>query len=175
VDIYRFVPDSDRYECISVSRERRGVFAAFRDCQSLAGWWKPIPIEVDSSTGPAGDFPSLYRRAPVFSEQAWEALGPLVAHVAEALPIIYPNDRKYFVINVLDMVDCLDHSTSIIDRYSDGRISHVEHYTFHPDRLTGKHFFKIPESAGLEVLVSDEFRQAVESHGLKGLVFQQLR
>ena len=173
--IYRYVADADQFDCISVAREHRRLFDRFCDGQLLTDWWAPIPVDVDASRDGPGDFPSLYCHAPVFSERAWDALTPFVAHTAEALPLIYPGDRKYFVINVLDMVDGLDHSTSVIDRYSDGRISHVEHYSFQREHLEGKHFFKIPETAGLEVLVSDEFREAVESHGLKGLIFQQLR
>ena len=174
VAIYRYIADSNKYECISVARDQRGLLEAFCDCKSLADWWKPIPVQVDSSVCGPGDFPSLDCHAPVFSERAWVALSPLIGHAAQALPLIYPDDQVYFVLNVLELVDCLDQSESVIDRYSDGRISHVEKYVFIFERLKGKDFFKIPETAGLEVLVSDRFIGAVESNGLKGLIFKKL-
>ena len=172
--IYRYIADSDKYECISVAREHRRLLEAFCDGKSLTDTWKPIPVQVDSSVGGPGDFPSLDCHAPVFSERAWLALEPLVGNSAEALPLIYPRDRHYFVINVLDLVNCLDDARSEIVRYSDGGISHVRAYTFAVVRTANKHFFKIPETSGPEVLVSDRFISAVESNGLKGLIFKKL-
>jgi hypothetical protein len=40
--------------------------------------------------------------------------------------------------------------------------------------LSGRHMFKIPETKGLEVLVSDEFKHTAHANNLNGLIFYQV-
>jgi hypothetical protein len=179
MDIYKYVCDSERYDCVSPAREEDGLAENatldFHDGKSRREAWTPVPVVIDSDHNNPGDFPSLYSCTPVFSERAWIALCPLIGRVVEALPLICPGDQPYFAINALDIVDCLDLAHTTLSRNEiSGNITDVRDHHFKIERLEGKHFFKTPQTKALEVLVSDEFRRIVESHGLKGLLFKKV-
>lgn len=183
MNIYRIIPDSDSYECIYPRVEDEDILFFF-DAEPLSAKWVPLPVVLDERLREnvmdapipmKGDFPSLYRPTPVFSERAWGALSPLIKGSVEALPLIHPSGDRYFAINVLDVIDCLDLATTKLTRNDvTGRVSSIQAYHFRPNLLRGKHMFKLPETKGLEVLVSEEFKQAVENNGLKGLIFWKL-
>lgn len=81
----------------------------------------------------------------------------------------------HYLINVLDVLDCLDPAkTILVINEVAGVISDVTDYAFRYEMLEGKYIFKTPQSAGLEVLVTDAFKAIVESHKLKGALFRQV-
>ena len=81
----------------------------------------------------------------------------------------------YFLINVLEVVDCLDPiNTKLVINEVSGNITAVRDHAFRAEPLEGKHIFKTPQTAGLEVLVSDKFKEIVEANDLKGLQFKRL-
>jgi hypothetical protein len=60
---------------------------------------------------------------------------------------------------------------SVIERLPlTGHVLNIRRHSFHPDRLSGRSIFRIPELP-YEILVTDAFREAYESHGLHGLSF----
>jgi len=182
MNVYRIKPNSDTFERIYARVEDRDLLF-FSSAQPLSAKWIPLPVlpddrllenVMDEPVPINGDFPSLYGPTPVFSERAWESLYSLVNGSVEALPLIYPSGETYFAINVLDVVDCLDLTKTKLTRNDvTGRVSSIQEYHFRPHLLTGKHMFKLPETKALEVLVSEEFKQAVEANGLKGLIFRK--
>src|SRR5438045_3641668 len=115
MSVYRYIALSDEFESISIPGPVMEILALLdpiRRGVPCATGWRPIRVNVDATAGGAGDFPSLQEGAvPVFSERALDALGPLIQGRIEALPIVHPNGQ-YFLINVLDIVDCLDESRS---------------------------------------------------------------
>ena len=50
----------------------------------------------------------------------------------------------------------------------------VRSYSFHEERLSDRHIFKLPETAVMETLVSGSFKELVESAGLQGLKFRKV-
>jgi hypothetical protein len=148
------------------------------DCNKpLASRWKPIRLQVlDKETLEAGDFPVLYNypRLPVFSQRAWDVLNALIACRWEALPIIHPSRKPFYLIHVMEIIDCVDHAQSDIDYYDDGRVSSIDRYSLKPELLDGKHIFRTPLASGSDLLVDDVFREVVESHKLKGLKFHAI-
>lgn len=59
-------------------------------------------------------------------------------------------------------------------RRLDGRVAKVVAYCFKPGCLDGLHMFLLPETSGLEVLVSEDFKNLVEANSLEGLRFVPL-
>jgi Immunity protein family (Imm11) len=117
----------------------------------------------------------LYGPTPVFSHRAWNALQPRVTRSVEALPIFLPSGEPLFAINVLDLVDCLDQATTQLSRSNvTGRVSSVQRYGFKDGACEGKVMFKTPETKGLEVLVTDTFKRAVEANHLRGVIFRKI-
>lgn len=175
MDIYRYVPDPDNFESISVRPEHRTVRNDFVKCKPLKTSWRPVPVET-SRAGPfvRSDFPSFYGCIPVFSSEAWDVLRPLIEDVVEALPLLHP-ERDFIAINVLEVIDALDRSKcDIMYNRVTNRVSRIRTYRFRTDMLRAKHCFRIPETSGREVFVSDQFTRLVDEHGLKGLRFKQL-
>jgi len=123
-----------------------------------------------------GDFPSLgnYNMLPVMSQRAWEALRPLIGHCCEALPIIHPSGRPYYIIHVMNTIDALDEDRSEVKRFSDDGIMRVVRYALKSDLLEDQHIFKLPHESGGDLLVDDEFRRVVEENGLQGLIFKPI-
>lgn len=149
--IYRYAPDPNRFEALEPkSPKDLRTSNRFYKSKPMAKNWKPF--EVKRWAGRVGDFPSLYGFIPVFSQRAWDVLGPLLADVVEALPIKHPSGKAYYAINVLQVVDCLDRKRSQLEFSSSGKVMGVEKYVFDPKRLPPFHMFKIPESSDLEVL-----------------------
>ncbi|HEX2572361.1 MAG TPA: DUF1629 domain-containing protein [Polyangia bacterium] len=105
-----------------------------------------------------------------FSDRAVEVLTPLIGDVIELLPLACDGPGRFQVVNMLDVVDCLDEDRSTLDRYSDGDIASVKKYVFKPDSTNGHHLFKCKQF-DLHNLVSGEFRALVEDKGLIGAYF----
>ncbi len=168
--VYQFIQDSDAYNYL----DNRGDWTALEQGKPLARSWGPPSVGVDEHAGRWPDFPSLLLSIPVFSARAWGVLRPLVGASVEALPLDCPAGPSYFAINVLDHVEALDHDRSAIVRFTDGGIMMVDSYAFKPGLLNGKHMFKLPETATIEVLVSGDFKELVERHRLTGLLFKEL-
>jgi uncharacterized protein DUF1629 len=97
-------------------------------------------------------------------------LAPLIGDVIELLPLTCDGPVRFYVVNMLDIVDCLDEDHLVTDRYSDGQISSVKKYVFQPGSIDGHHLFKCKQSL-LDDLVSAEFKALVEEKGLVGAYF----
>jgi hypothetical protein len=139
--------------------------------------WTPVVAHVfEDNPGTDGDFPSLsnYNELPVMSERAWVALRPLIGYCCEALPIIHPAGKPYFIVHVMETIDGLDANRSEVKHFTDGGIMRIVRYSFKPEMLQDKHIFKLPRESGGELVVDDDFRRAVEANGLKGLQFKEL-
>jgi len=146
--------------------------------------WSPVPFERRPTRHPSYrrnrgkpvDFPSLMGLGLAFSERALNVLDPLVGRSIEALPLDCVNcgQDKFFAINVLDVVDCLDEPRCIFDRASTGYILWIDRYAFRPGSLEEHHIFKVPQLIVGCVLVSPEFKRWVEESGLVGAVFREV-
>lgn len=169
--IYEYVPDSDRFSSIERHWSRVSVFNRLYEHRPLLGEWPRVEVQLDRAAPRDGDFPSLMLAAPVFSEHALDILRPLLGARTEVLPLIC-GSRSFYLINVLDVINCLDHSRAVVDYDEDGSSHHVVSYAFHEDSLSGRHVFKVPESQDLDVLVSERFKETVEQNKLKGLIFK---
>jgi hypothetical protein len=161
----------------SLPHDKWTVDVHFTD-KSLAKQWE-VPVvrcfEEDPQT--EGDFPALnnYDQVPVMSERAWHALQPLIGYCCEALPIIHSRGGPYYIIHVMETIDCLDVDKSEFTRNAaTGRVSHISRYALKEKLLVGKHIFKLPLESGADLIMDDEFRKTVEANGLKGLQFKEL-
>ena len=172
MSIYRLIQDSDRYDSLLVAnRDDGSIFDQFGESPLLPSW-RPVVVNL-FSVGQSGDFPSLRRDVPVFSERAWQALRPLIDSHVEALLLAGTTD-PYFAIHVTDIADCLDHSRSEIKRLPSGGVMRVLDYKFNLECLGDRSIFKLPETVIQEVLVSEKFKMVVKRNRLKGLIFRKI-
>lgn len=174
MSIYEYCPDSDSFESFLLkSSKDEKTINRLMDCKSIGKAWAPLAIKIDQSMGGKSDFPSM-EGIPVFSERAWRMLEPLIGRHVEALPIRHPKSDVFYAINVLEMVDALDRKKSVVDLYPNGKVMSIEKYVFKATAIRGKSIFKIPETHGVLVFVSEEFRSCVERSKMKGLIFKRL-
>jgi hypothetical protein len=178
--IFRLVTDPDRHDdLITIPRPGVAWFEVFIELRKgvrCADWWQPVPMEWSRATvrrnrGKPVDVINLMGNGLAFSERAAEVLIPLVGDVIELLPLTHDGPGRFQVVNLLDIVDCLDEERSQIERFYDGSIQSVERYAFKPGSIDGHHLFKCKQW-GLHDLVSAEFKALVEEKGLVGAYFR---
>src|SRR5579884_164354 len=176
---YVYRPDANNFAGIAadLTADERVTGIHYED-RSLSTSWTPVTFHgFDDNPPEEGDFPSLsnFWRIPVFSQRAWDALHTLVGYCCEALPIIHPTGKPFYIIHVMETIDCLDEARSELTRNPvTNRVSRIFRYALKTNRLRGKHIFKLPRESGAELLVDDVFRKAVEDNDLKGLIFKEL-
>lgn len=171
MNIFYPIPDSDEYDRLYCpNKEDRGILGELRFSSQPNHSWESLPVEIDPA-GKSGDFPSISGHQLVFSQRAWQVLKPIVEKSAEALPLICASGN-YFVINVFDIVDCLDLSNAQVSRFSDGRLMRIKSYAFKEGCIGDRNIFKLPQPS--DVLVTQTFKDVVEKNDLEGLIFRKV-
>lgn len=177
---YLYRPDANNFAGIGFEweidspEEKRVLGVHDIDSPVRTEWTPPTAHGFEDNPPTDGDFPSLsnYWRIPVMSQRAWDALHPLIGYCCEPLPTIHPSGQPFYIIHVMETIDALDEERSGLWRNpATGRVGDISRYALKHGRLAGKHIFKLPTKSGGELLVDDEFRKAVEQHGLQGLLF----
>jgi hypothetical protein len=135
--------------------------------------WNPITLKLYGK-GKRGDCPYLIGHLPVFSEKIIGFLDYLIHDSVEYLPINCPGNVKYYIVNVLKVVDCIDYDKAKIERYYNGEIRRFEKFAFKKELLQGIHIFKTPELAYTLVFVSEEFVNKANEFGLLGFDFEEV-
>ncbi|MDX2306256.1 MAG: hypothetical protein NW226_25835 [Microscillaceae bacterium] len=121
-----------------------------------------------------GDFLSFASPSGVIcTPRAWRAIQDLIMDYVEAFSFRVEG-HDYVLIHPRETLDALDEANSEVDYYSDGSIFDIYQYTFFPEKLKGKHLFRIPQTAGLHLYISEVFKQRVEQHQLMGLVSKRV-
>ena len=178
MNFYLYRPDANNFAGIGFSStdNERIVNVHYTDAVLAHSWIAPVAHAFEDNPEVEGDFPSLsnYNAIPVMSQRAWDVLRPLIRYCCEPLLIIHPAGEPYFIIHVMETIDCLNADRSEVIRYTDGGIMQVVRYSFRPTMLNGKHIFKLPRESGAELIVDDVFRNEVESKGLLGLQLKEL-
>lgn len=168
--IYKYIADSDIYDSLLFEEKDWDKADYFASGDRLPPELKYFSLQ-DHIVGKKGDFPSLNPHIPVFTPKAWKQLNHLLSQI-ETLSL---NQGEYMALNVLNIVDALDKTQSeLTQNRVTGRVSSIQKYVFMEEKLHNKHLFKIPETLGLEVYVSDTFKKVVEDNGLEGLSFEKL-
>lgn len=171
--LYTYLPNSERHAYIYAPQEAEELLF-FREIVPRSTDWPDIVLKADERNLPLGDFPALYGPTPVFSERAWSVFRKHLEGTVEALPLRHPSGITLYAINVLLVLDCLDWDRSKLSKNPvNGRITHISRYHFKEVRFDQWVMFKLPETAGLKVIVTDRFKQLVEDAGLKGLSFHR--
>ena len=171
--VFRLVPNSNSYSCLETRSKDWPALDQFRGVP-LSAAWKPLKLRHDDTVGKRGDFPSLRGPIPALSTRAWAALSGLLERSVESLPV-HADGETLYLLNVLDVRECLDHSRSKFKRYeSSERIMYVRSYSFVESAIEGAIMWKVPETVGLEVLVSEEFKKHVDDNKLLGLEFEKV-
>ena len=144
-----------------------------RDCEKLATDWPKITLELENNKKRISDFPYFCHNFPIFSERAVDALRDLIAPYVEFLPVEVANsDKKFFGVNIWTVYDTLD--LPRCDYVQIHRYFNIKVHAFKDDILPEAPIFRVRETCTLEMFISQEFRDIVESKRLTGLRFEHL-
>ena len=122
------------------------------------------------------DFPDYVIGKPIISKRVKEAMDKdrLLEGEVEFLPLTNDNE-ELFMLNVVNVLDCVDYNRSEIGRFKDGSWARFNKLVFDPAKIPhGTCMFKIKETPGVQVFVTEKFKQWVEEHKFKGLSFSQV-
>lgn len=147
------------------------------DGTPLSAGWKPIRVrrlqadEKGNAWRPA-DMPWLGGHALVFRDDARRAIQDVLADFGEFLELDLVDDSgQAWLFNVCTVVDALDEEASKIVRFpSTGRVMKVVQPVFRPQRIVGKHAFRLPDLRSL--FVTAEVVGAIRDAGLAGAGFK---
>lgn len=173
--IYRVSSDPESFLWLTLSDTSDSErLEQLREAVSVMKDWEPVLAEpiienAKDRRNELGDFPTFWS-LPTVSKRASIALKDLLDGNAELLPI---QNQSYFIVNVTRLVDALDEENSVLKRFpSSGSIMRIESFAFHEEALDNIPIFKLPQYKRVDVFVSQEFKDRVESANLMGFEFE---
>lgn len=177
--VYRLVPSSNSFQALETPDAMEALRSLFESPRRVGKRWRRFVARFDGEkqrTRPIGDFPSWAGFPLVASARAWEALAPLVSARVEALPLVVRHggkDLPYFVLHVLDVVDCLDREHAVLDWMPakgdrDAYVFAIDEYSFVRTKIHGHEMFRIPEKPN-EIFCSQQARDTIVASKLRGL------
>lgn len=134
-----------------------------------------VPSEYkDEVNKPIGDVFSVEVSSFILNEYAFHILSPYLKGHTQIFKI-KNQESLFYVINVTDIIDCLDYDKSEIKRFpSSGRVMRVTKYSFIKSKLKNAIIFKLPEFVKTTCYVTEEFKKVVEENHIKGFKFEEL-
>jgi len=180
IKVYRLKVDVNKYQYFLPEQEEYEA-KLWMDCISKADNWLPPPVFVYKPFHKKGDFYSFNSSALITSPKATQVLYPFLEVAGELLPLPYQGEL-FTLLNVTECIDCLhQQKTEWMQSKDTGDNLWIKKYVFHTNRFSESDIFKIPETCKSEILIveglkdpKDEFRYAVESAGLQGIVFEEI-
>lgn len=94
------------------------------------------------------------------TQRVYDELQPILKDEVEFLPM-KSDDGTYYVMNIINIIDCLDKESSKCNMTPNGLIVNYEELVFDTKKLEGQHIFRIPELPFL-IFVTDALREAIE-------------
>ncbi|WP_342351893.1 imm11 family protein [Paenibacillus xylanexedens] len=117
------------------------------------------------------DFPRIIIGKPAMNANVKKVFEPFVSDEVEFLPLAH-DELELYVLNVTNILDCVDWERSDVRRKSDGSWAGFDKVVFDFSKIPhGTYMFKIKETATVEVYVTDLFKKVVDEHKFKGLNF----
>ena len=108
----------------------------------------------------------------VINKRAFEELRNILENKVELLPVIYQHE-EYYLMNVLNVLDCLDMDKSKVIMLSENKIMFIDKYYFKYDIIKNEDIFLVMQHR-IEILISDRLKNKIESRNLKGLQFEEV-
>ncbi|MGQ8873814.1 imm11 family protein [Paenibacillus sp. TSA_86.1] len=132
--------------------------------------WTPTKVKTVSKKK-YNDFPRLFPGVPIIKKYIKEVFEPYITNDVEFLPLFH-DDFELYVLNITNVLDCVDWTRSDVRTYSDGEWADFNKLVFDFSKIPDDtYMFKIKETATVQVFVTDLFKSVVDEHKFKGLNF----
>ncbi len=178
---YVLKPTNDFRGLVHNTDEGWEALRRFDGRQTFSANWAPLELVHDDDTPgerslPAADFPDVgLPNILVLSDRAKSVLGDLLSKNGELLPLS-GDGKGYWAFNVTTVHDVVDLEASEVVYFpsNPSKIMNIKRYVLKKRGDFNAPIFKVPEMAGLDILVSDDFKRRIESAGLTGLAYQEV-
>jgi hypothetical protein len=141
----------------------------FDESKPVSAAWRPLYMRRDEPMKHPDFFEVDGTDVLAASERAVDCLKDFLNAKTELLPI-RTDAGPYYVLNVLNFVDCLDRKASAYTATPDGTIVSYSELEFDEEKLEGHGLFKIPQLPYV-TFISSDIQEQCEQDGLEGLVF----
>jgi hypothetical protein len=173
---YALYVDTDRCALYSYDAFQEMDFNEYT-IQTFTG--KPLPASwrlpkhaIEYGWFALNDFVLGFAEAPFVSQRAKAALEPVLGKEAEFRAIGRILNEDYYIMNVTNLVDCLDESNSkIVYSDDDGRVLSVRQAVFLRRRMGDVSLFKVPQDMG-RIYATDRLVEVVRKIKLTGVGFE---
>lgn len=166
--VYRF-QTSGEYKSLRIVKEELVLFHFELNGQRVAQQWTPIAVEVEKRKK-RPDFFDAIGGQPVLNQKALQVFQPLLGERVEVLPLeVKGSNEQLFLLNVLDILDCLDQDRTVHKIGKDGTALWIKRYRFKPGCIGDRLVFRLRETWMAETLITESFVRVVAEHNLKGL------
>ncbi len=145
------------------------------DGKSLKNIWKEKSVNLvrDEVGREVGDFLYCAPNFLVCNERVRCLLDGY--GIGEFLPIqIKELNERWFILNPLDVIDCLDEKRSKIRYFRSGRVMGIEEYVFDKNKIKEALVFRIPQLVKSGVFATEAFKSLLESHSISNTGLIQL-
>lgn len=156
---------------------------AYNRCEYIS---QPEEISIKiSDKGLATDFNLANFNIPIVSKRLGDALEEVAANQIQRIPVSVGDDSDWEILNIVNLVECLDHGRSVIDYYpEDTRDSviveaperarkprGVRLLRIKASKADGFHIFRISDWP-VPIIVSSKVRDALQDTNLTGFTFR---
>ena len=148
------------------------------DKGNLVSNWNQLELEVHEMDKAIGDCPHLWSGgySLIVSERGKEIINKKYKDCIQFLPLTYKEqNQKFYVLNNLNIIDCIDYSKSELEILLNKYIVDVKKYVFN-ENVKKAPIFKIYLDGVIKIstFVNDEFKSLIEENGLKGFKFTEV-
>jgi len=177
VDVYVPVP-ADGYElCHPLDLRGLAAIETLINGTRRSASWRPIAVQIVDRNRcgklELSDSPWLGAHALIFRPWALDVMGPVLHAHGEHLPLCCAQDQLW-VFNPTRVVDALDPSESVVQRFRDGQVWGVSKYAFRAREIAGIDVFKISTLAVSPTFLTGRIVGLWNRAGLRGVEFRKV-
>jgi|GEM_PF-955285 len=171
--IYKLANDVTNYKWVTYKGKIHYMQLSNMNGESIIEQWVPLKLQTikERPDIPLGDYPNF--DVPLISNDAKRKLENEIQSLVEFLPVeILDSDGEYYILNVSNILDCLDKKKPNLTMSSDGiNILDIKEYSFNTiDNFYSK-VFRI-KNFEKTIYVNDDIKSLFENSGLKGFKFE---
>lgn len=133
--------------------------------------WKLPKYTAEYTNFSLNDFLHGHIQAPFVSAHAQKKLAPILKGQAEFRSIGKIRGEDYYVMNVINVIDCLDENQSEILRGDDGRVMSLRQAVFLPHGIPDSVVFKVPQDT-TRIFTTNRLVDLVREHKFTGIGFE---
>ncbi|MDX2139163.1 MAG: hypothetical protein SF123_13830 [Chloroflexota bacterium] len=174
MSIWRIDPDVKYTSLAYVDPENlnRSLTYTFKG-KSVQTQWTSYPVFMgdDDELETGADFMHFQHVGSIAcNDKALSILYPLVSKSVELFKLDI-SDYIYYAVNVINVVDCVDHTRTKTKTLPLGEKRVIGKPIMRKERCENEAIFKIPEMLLTNIFVSHRFKDLVETNNLTGLKF----